>query len=47
MENLEIRIDELVGTEHDLQSIKKGNEELENWLRGNLSRNADFDIRKR
>lgn len=37
---------ELVGTEHDLQNIKKGNEELENWLRGNLSRNVDFEYQK-
>lgn len=34
---------ELVGTEYNLQNLKKGGEELENWLRGNLSRNADFD----
>nr|MBO6295822.1 ATP-binding protein [Schwartzia sp. (in: firmicutes)] len=33
----------IVGTEHDLQSLRKGNEELENWLRGNLSANADFE----
>ena len=37
---------ELVGTEHDLQNIKKGNEKLENWLRGNLSRNVDFEYQK-
>ena len=34
---------ELVGTEYNLQNLKKGGEELENWLRGNLSRNADFE----
>lgn len=32
----------IVGTDYDLQKIKKGNEELENWLRGLLSKNADF-----
>lgn len=37
---------ELVGTEYDLQNLKKGGEELENWLRGNLSRNADFKYQK-
>lgn len=34
----------VVGTEYDLQSLKKGNEELENWLRGLLSSNADFEF---
>ena len=34
---------ELVGTEYNLQNLKKGGEELENWLRGNLSKNADFE----
>lgn len=33
---------EIVGTEYDLQSLKKGNEELENWLRHSLSDNAYF-----
>ena len=37
---------EIVGTDHDLQSIKKGNQELENWLRGLLSDNAEFDFKK-
>ncbi len=37
---------ELIGTEHDLQNLKKGGEELENWLRGNLSRNADFEYQR-
>lgn len=35
---------EIVGTSHDLQSIKKGNQELENWLRFLLSKNADFEF---
>lgn len=35
---------EVVGTDKDLQKIKKGNQELENWLRGLLSKNADFDF---
>lgn len=33
---------EIVGTDHNLQNIKKGNQELEGWLRGLLSENADF-----
>lgn len=37
---------EIIGTVHDLQSIKKGNQELENWLRGLLSDNAEFDFKK-
>lgn len=32
----------LVGTDFDLQSLKQGNQELENWLRSMLSPNADF-----
>lgn len=35
---------EVVGTQKTLQSIKKGNQELENWLRGLLSDNADFNF---
>lgn len=35
---------EIVGTEYDLQSLKKGNQELENWLRSLLSKNADFEF---
>ena len=34
---------EIVGTEHNLQNLKIGNQELENWLRGSLSANADFE----
>ncbi|MBR1439590.1 MAG: putative DNA binding domain-containing protein [Lachnospiraceae bacterium] len=33
---------EIVGTDYDLQSLKKGDQELENWLRSLLSNNADF-----
>ena len=33
----------VVGTKYNLQNLKKGNEELENWLRGLLSPNADFE----
>lgn len=33
---------ELVGTKENLQTMKKGNQELENWLRSLLSNNADF-----
>ena len=34
---------ELTGTTYNLQNLKKGGEELENWLRGLLSGNADFE----
>ena len=34
---------EIVGTNYDLRSLKKGNEELENWLRRLLSSHADFE----
>ena len=34
---------EIVGTDYDLRSLKKGNEELENWLRRLLSSHADFE----
>lgn len=36
---------EIVGTHHDLQLLKHGNEELENWLRSQLSSNADFEFK--
>ena len=35
---------EIVGTEYDLQTLKKGNQELENWLRSLLSKNAEFEF---
>ena len=35
---------EIVGTDYDLQTLKKGNQELENWLRSLLSKNADFEF---
>lgn len=34
----------IVGTEYDLQTLKKGNQEIENWLRCLLSSNADFEF---
>lgn len=34
---------EIVGTNHNLQSLRQGGEELENWLRRLLSKNADFE----
>lgn len=34
---------DIVGTDYNLQNLKKGNEELENWLRRLLSKNADFE----
>ena len=35
---------DIVGTDHNLQTIKKGGEELENWLRSLLSKNTDFEF---
>ena len=35
---------EIVGTDYNLQNLKKGGQELENWLRGLLSQNADFEF---
>ena len=35
---------EIIGTNVDLQNQKVGNEELNNWLRQRLSRNADFEF---
>lgn len=35
---------EVIGTDYNLQTLKKGNQELENWLRSLLSRNADFEF---
>ena len=34
---------EIIGTDYNLQNLKKGAQELENWLRGLLSQNADFE----
>lgn len=34
----------LVGTSHNLQLLKVGNEELEHWLRKMLSKNANFEF---
>ena len=34
---------EITGTKYNLQNLKKGNEELENWLRRLLSKNANFE----
>lgn len=34
----------IVGTDRDLQNIKKGKEELEGWLRHLMSPNADFEF---
>lgn len=33
-----------MGTGYNLQTLKKGNQELENWLRSLLSQNADFEF---
>lgn len=35
---------EIVGTNYNLQTLKKGNQELENWLRSLLSSNVDFEF---
>lgn len=35
---------DIVGTDYNLQTLKKGNQEIENWLRSLLSRNADFEF---
>ncbi len=37
---------EIVGTNYDLQTLKKGDQELENWLRYLLSDHADFEFQK-
>lgn len=37
---------EIIGTDRDLQSIKKGNQELESWLRNLLSSNVEFEFQK-
>lgn len=34
---------EIVGTKYNLQTLKKGQQEIENWLRSLLSKNADFE----
>ena len=36
---------EIVGTNYDLHNLKKGNQELENWLRYLLSAHADFEYK--
>lgn len=35
---------EIVGTQYDLQTLKKGGQEIESWLRNLLSRNVDFEF---
>ena len=35
---------EIVGTNYNLQTLTKGKQELENWLRSLLSPNADFEF---
>lgn len=35
---------EIIGTDYNLQTLRKGNQELENWLRSLLSKNADFEF---
>lgn len=35
---------DIVGTDYNLQTLKKGNQELENWLRSLLSANTDFEF---
>ena len=35
---------EVVGTSYNLQTLKKGNQEIENWLRSLLSKNVEFEF---
>lgn len=35
---------EIIGTQYNLQTLKKGEQEIENWLRSLLSKNADFEF---
>ncbi len=35
---------EIIGTQYDLETLKKGNQEIENWLRSLLSKNAEFEF---
>ena len=35
---------DIIGTKYNLQNLKKGNQELENWLRSLLSDNAEFEF---
>ena len=35
---------DIIGTSYNLQTLKKGDQEIENWLRSLLSRNADFEF---
>ena len=35
---------DILGTDYDLQSLKKGEQEIGNWLRSLLSKNADFEF---
>ena len=35
---------DIVGTKYDLKTLKKGNEELENWLRHKLSDNVNSEF---
>lgn len=35
---------DIVGTKYDLQTLKKGNQEIGNWLRSLLSKNVDFEF---
>ena len=41
---LDDKTHEIIGTNYNLQTMKKGNQELENWLRSLLSNNADFEF---
>ena len=35
---------EIIGTKENLQTVKKGKQELESWLRNMLSKNVDFEF---
>lgn len=36
---------EIIGTKVHLSDLKRGNQEVENWLRSLLSKNADFEFK--
>lgn len=41
---IEDKTHEIVGTDYDQYTLKKGNEEIDNWLRQHLSKNANFEF---
>lgn len=41
---IEDKTHKIIGTKFNFQNLKKGNQELESWLRTSLSQNADFEF---